>query len=65
VLAGAQYVVFDFWELLHLYLLTCNYVYTIKEKFEDTKEGVNHRTDNAMAKRKRTKEQTTIYKTYT
>ena len=28
-------------------------------------ESVNRRTDNTMAKRKRTKEQTTIYKTYT
>jgi len=32
--------------------------------FEDTK-GVNRRTENTMAKWKRTKEQQTIYKLYT
>jgi len=39
-----------------------------QEEFEDTKgysESVNRRrTDNTMAKRKSTKGQTTIYKTY-
>jgi len=39
------------------------------EKFEDTKGIIRivhrRRTDNTMAKRKSTKGQTTIYKTYT
>jgi hypothetical protein len=37
-----------------------------KEEFEDTNGGIrilNRRTENRMSKRKRTKEQTTIYKT--
>ena len=37
-----------------------------KEQFEDTKGGIgilNRRTENRMFKRKRTKGQTTIYKT--
>jgi hypothetical protein len=44
----------------------------MEEEFEDTKGGrgrvesvYRRRTDNTMAKRKSTKEQTTIYKTYT
>jgi hypothetical protein len=39
----------------------------LQEEFDDTKsESVNRkRTDNTMAKRKRTKGQKTIYKTYT
>jgi hypothetical protein len=39
-----------------------------KEVFEDTKgviQSVNQRTDNPMAKRKRTNGQTKIYKIYT
>jgi len=40
-----------------------------KEEFEDTKGATRivyrRRTDNTMAKRKRTTGQTTIYKTYT
>jgi hypothetical protein len=35
----------------------------VSEEFEDTK-GIIRRTDNTMATRKRTKGQTTIYKTY-
>jgi hypothetical protein len=38
----------------------------MKDEFEDTKGiiiSVNRRTDDTMAKRKRTKGQTTIYKT--
>jgi hypothetical protein len=38
-------------------------MFTKEEKFAGTK-GIN-RTDNAMAKEKGTKGQTTIYKTYT
>jgi hypothetical protein len=34
----------------------------VSEEFEDTK-GIIRRTDNTMATRKRTKGQTTIYKT--
>ena len=42
----------------------------VEEEFEDTKEAIRirkskSRTDNTMAKRKITKGQTTIYKTYT
>jgi hypothetical protein len=41
----------------------------LKEEFEDTKGAIRIRIskgiDNTMAKRKRTKGQTTIYKTYT
>jgi hypothetical protein len=39
----------------------------MKKEFEDTEgsESVNRRTYNTMAKRKRTKGQTAIYKTYT
>jgi hypothetical protein len=45
-------------------------VMNIQEKFEDTKEVISNsvnqrRADNTMIKRKRTKGQTTIYKTYT
>jgi hypothetical protein len=41
----------------------------VEEEFEDTKEAIRirkskSRTDNTMAKRKITKRQTTIYKTY-
>ena len=35
-----------------------------KEEFEDTKRVIRRLTDNTMAKRKRTKGQITIYKTY-
>ena len=48
------------------------YCHNMEEEFEDTKGGrgrvesvYRRRTDNTMAKRKSTKEQTTIYKTYT
>ena len=48
-------------ELMHINLL--------KEEFEDTKGEIrihkSRRTDNTMTKRKSTKAQTTIYKTYT
>jgi hypothetical protein len=33
------------------------------EKFEDAQEAINLKTDNTMTKRKRTKEQTMMYKT--
>ena len=49
--------------------LTAQFVVFLKEEFEDTKglsESVyRRRTDNTNAKRKSTKGQTTIYKTYT
>ena len=48
------------------------YCHNMEEEFEDTKGGrgrvesvYRRRTDNTMTKRKSTKEQTTIYKTYT
>jgi hypothetical protein len=48
---------------IYIYLWECN----IKKEFEDTKGVIRirkwRRTDNTIAKRKRTKEQTTIYKT--
>jgi hypothetical protein len=43
-------------------VMICVTTYGEKEKFEDT--VYRRRTDNTMAKRKSTKEQTTIYKTY-
>ena len=46
-------------------ITTKNEIKCVEEMFEDTKsEGFNRRTDNTVAKRKRTKEkgQTTIYK---
>ena len=52
-----------------MYIVGTNYVYELYEKFEDTKVIIRivfrRREDNTMAKRKRTKEQTTFYKTYT
>ena len=49
--------------VIKLYV-NCEY----QEEFEDTKGVIiivyRRRTDNTMAKRKRSKEQTTIYKTY-
>jgi hypothetical protein len=55
---------------VHSILLRYSIVYTsvshkVKEEFEDTKGVSRRRRDNKMARRKRTKGQTTIYKYYT
>jgi len=49
---------------MSLYRIIGNGCFIDGEEFEDTK-GVFRRTDNTMAKRKSTKGQTMIYKTYT
>jgi hypothetical protein len=41
------------------------FVYIVEKELEDNKRVYRGKTDNIMDKRKRTKGQTTIYKTYT
>jgi hypothetical protein len=41
------------------------YLWSLKIPKGELESGSRRRTDNTMAKGKRTKEQTTIYKTYT
>ena len=59
---------YDFWNCSNSYDIFVLLSIVLQEEFEDTKGVIRIRkpkTDNTMAKRKRTKGQTMIYKTYT